>query len=186
MLRALLLFGAVVLVGAGGAGGWLVAEELEEAETITTTETDTVTAETGSGLPSAVEEKRDALLTAAESGNYEALRPHIPDEGFTYTFGGAVEGGPIAFWQELERTTDERPLETLAEILQMPYTLSRGIYVWPWAYTVASASDLSEHERELLAPLGPPSRLFVEDTGYLGWRAGITPDGTWVFFVAGD
>ena len=48
-----------------------------------------------------------------------------------------------------------------------------------------SGDDLSEHERELLAPLGPTSRLFVEDTGYLGWRAGITPDGAWVFFVAG-
>ena len=28
--------------------------------------------------------------------------------------------------------------------------------------------------------------VFVEGTGYLGWRAGIRPDGTWVFFVAGD
>ena len=68
----------------------------------------------------------------------------------------------------------------------MPYTLTRGMYVWPWAYAVPGAADLSEHERELLAPLGPPGRLFVPDTGYLGWRAGISPDGTWVFFVAGD
>jgi hypothetical protein len=68
----------------------------------------------------------------------------------------------------------------------MPPVLTRGIYVWPWAYTVESADDLSEHERELLAPLGPTSRLFVPETGYLGWRAGIAPDGTWVFFVAGD
>jgi hypothetical protein len=22
--------------------------------------------------------------------------------------------------------------------------------------------------------------------GYLGWRAGFEPDGTWAFFVAGD
>jgi hypothetical protein len=68
----------------------------------------------------------------------------------------------------------------------MPYTLSRGLYVWPFAYSVASVDDLTAHERELLAPLGPFESVFVEGTGYLGWRAGIGPDGTWVFFVAGD
>ena len=137
--------------------------------------------------PQAVEETRLALIAAAESGDNEAVRALIPTEGgFTYTFGGPVEGGPIAYWQELERTTDERPLETLAAILKMPYVLSRGVYVWPRAYTATSAADLSPSERELLAPLGKLKTLFVPGTGYLGWRAGIAPDGSWVFFVAGD
>jgi hypothetical protein len=48
------------------------------------------------------------------------------------------------------------------------------------------SDDLSPHERDLLAPLGVPSALFPEGAGYYGWRAGIAPDGTWVFFVAGD
>jgi hypothetical protein len=186
MIRALVVAGSVVLLAGGAAAGWFASEELAGTETTTTTQTETETVEPGSALPAAVEETRAALLEAAESGSYETLREHIPDEGFTYTFGGPTEGGPVAYWQELERTTDDRPLEILTKILRMPYTLSRGIYVWPWAYTVAGAADLSEHERELLAPLGPPSRLFVEGTGYLGWRAGIAPDGTWVFFVAGD
>ena len=56
----------------------------------------------------------------------------------------------------------------------------------PFAYDVASLSDLTAHERELLATLGPLESVFVEGTGYLGWRAGIRPDGSWVFFVAGD
>ena len=136
-------------------------------------------------LPAAVEETRAALLEAAESGDYEALRPLIPDE-FEYTFGGPVEGGPIAYWQDVERTTGQRPLETLAAILKMPYVLSRGYYVWPWAYSLESADALSPHEVELLAPLGPPSAFFPEGSGYLGWRAGIAADGTWAFFVAGD
>jgi len=135
--------------------------------------------------PAAVEATRVALLEAAEAGDYDALRPLLPTE-FRYTFGGPVEGGPIAHWQTLERTTDERPLEALAAILKMPYVLSRGYYVWPWAYTVAERADLSEHERELLAPLGSPDELVLDGTGYLGWRAGFEPDGTWAFFVAGD
>ena len=68
----------------------------------------------------------------------------------------------------------------------MPYVLTRGFYYWPWAHTVASSDDLSPHERDLLAPLGAPTELFPEGSGYFGWRAGIAPDGTWVFFVAGD
>jgi len=32
----------------------------------------------------------------------------------------------------------------------------------------------------------PLSTLFPEGLGYLGWRAGIEPDGRWVFYVAGD
>ncbi len=79
-------------------------------------------------LPAAVEEARAAILDAAESGDYEKLSPLVPETGFEYTFGGPVEGGAIAYWQELERTTDERPLEALAAILEMPYVLSHGYY----------------------------------------------------------
>jgi hypothetical protein len=137
------------------------------------------------GLPAAVEETRAALQAAAESGDYEALRELIPPT-FKYTFGEDVDGGPIAYWQELESATDERPIEALAAILKMPYVLTRGYYYWPWAFAAEGSDDLSPHERELLTPLGAPSEFFPEGTGYLGWRAGIAPDGTWVFFVAGD
>ena len=147
---------------------------------------DTAAAPAATGLPAAVEETRAALLEAAESGDYEALRALVPSDGFEYTFGEPVTGGPIAYWQQLERETDARPLETLAAILELPYVLSRGYYVWPWAYTVASRADLSAHERELLTPLGTPDELVLDGTGYLAWRAGIAPDGAWSFFVAGD
>lgn len=190
MKRILLLTGALVLVAGGAVGGWFAQEEVRDAETVveTTTETLTTTTETiaETGLPNAVEETRAALLEAADSGDYEALRPLIPSTGFEYTFGSPSPGGPIAYWQDLERTTSQRPLATLGQVLRMPYTLSRGIYVWPFAYDVASIDDLTAHERELLAPLGPLESVFVEGTGYLGWRAGIQADGTWVFFVAGD
>jgi len=139
-----------------------------------------------SALPEAVEETRAALLAAAETGDYEELRALVPEAGLAYTFGTPVEGGPIAYWQELERTTGERPLEALAAILEVPYVLSRGQYVWPWAYAVESTSELSDHEHGLLLPLGSPDELVLDGTGYLGWRAGIAPDGSWSFFVAGD
>jgi hypothetical protein len=132
-----------------------------------------------SALPAAVEETRALLLAAAQSGDPEAVAELADPDEFTYTFGGPVEGGPAEYWRQIE---DERPLETLATILQLPYTLSQGIYVWPFAYD-KTADQLTDYERELLEPLGTVG-AFAD--GYLGWRAGIRPDGRWVFFVAGD
>jgi hypothetical protein len=188
ILRGLIVAAGVLLLAGGGAAGWFAARETEEAVTTTTTstKTETATEEVAVGLPAPVADTHARLLEAAESGDYEELKALIPSTGFEYTFGGPVEGGPIAYWQELERSTVERPLENLEAVLKMPYVRSRGIYVWPFAYDVADVGDLSAHERELLAPLGPLDTLFVEGTGYLGWRAGIDPEGNWVFFVAGD
>lgn len=185
-MRALLVAAAVALLAVGGVAGWFVAGEIGEAETTTVTTTETATETAPQGLPTAVEDTRQALLEAAESGDYEALRPLVPAQGFEYTFGDTSEGGAIAYWQELERTTRERPLETLAALLRMPYVLTRGAYVWPWAYTATSEGDLSAHEKELLAPVRSLDEVIVEGTGYLGWRTGIGPDGGWSFFVAGD
>jgi hypothetical protein len=185
----LLLAGAVVLLAGGLVGGWFAQQETRDAETVveTTTTTLTTTAEQPApGLPAEVDKTRADLLAAAESGDYAALQPFIRSTSFAYTFGDPVTGGPIAYWQNLEKTTDQKPLEALADVLRMPYTLSRGIYYWPFAYDVAAIGDLTAHERELLAPLGPLESVFVEGTGYVGWRAGIQPDGTWVLFVSGD
>ena len=131
------------------------------------------------GLPAEVEEKRRAILEAAQSGDEEAVAALADEAGFEYTFGGPVEGGPAEYWRQIE---SERPLEQLATILQLPPTLSRGLYVWPFAYD-KTEDELTDYERELLEPLGEGG-AFAD--GYFGWRAGITPDGRWVFFVAGD
>ena len=180
-MRALLVGAAVAVAVTVGIGAALTLGGVGSDDTA-----GEVTADDTFGVPEPVAETRAALLAAAESGDYEALATLVPEDGFEYTFGGPVEGGPVAYWQELERTTDERPLDALADILRMPYVLSRGYYVFPWAYTVESRADLSEHERELLAPLGPVDTLFPPGSGYFGWRTGIEPDGSWSFFAAGD
>jgi hypothetical protein len=180
------LLGALALAGCGGTE--TVTVTVTERETTTETATETVTqTETAAaepvGLPPAVAETHAALLEAAESGDYEALRPLIPASGFSYTFGGEVQGGPIAYWQLLERQVDERPIEILARILRLPYTLSGGRYVWPFAYD-KQEDELTAHERQLLGDLA--NSYSGAGSGYLGWRAGIEPDGTWRFFIAGD
>jgi hypothetical protein len=185
LLRVLALAALALLGGvAGGVIGY-AAGAGEETVTVTTTVEEAPSGATVSGLPSEVEETRAALLEAARAGDYDAVAA-LGAPGFRYTFGSPVEGGPAAYWRELERTGDARPLERLAAILELPPVLSRGYYVWPWAYAVADADDLSQHERTLLAPLGGLDTLFAPGTGYLGWRTGIAPDGSWTYFVAGD
>jgi hypothetical protein len=180
----LLLALAAALALAGCAGGDTETVSVTQTETETATETETVTETVAEpvGLPPEVAETHAALLAAAESGDYEALRPLIPDDGFSYTFGLPSEGGPIEYWQQVEADSGESPIEILARILRLPYTLSAGRYVWPFAYD-KSEDELTDYERELLGDLAFYSGA---GSGYLGWRAGIEPDGTWRFFIAGD
>ena len=133
--------------------------------------------------PDVVLRKRAAILAAAQARDYDALAQLSDPRGFEYSFGGEVEGGPAAYWRQAEaRGEDPTPAEALVAILRMPYTLSRGLYVWPFAYD-KTEDELTAYERGLLQELGRGG-AFAD--GYLGWRAGIDPDGRWVFFVAGD
>jgi hypothetical protein len=139
------------------------------------------------GLPPAVEQTRVAIKEAAENRDFEALEALIPEKGFTYTFGGPVEGGPVAYWQQIEDESPQRPLEALAAILEMPYTKAGDIYVWPFAYD-RDPRTLTEAERALLSTVAGEEEIaqWIEFGSYLSWRAGVKEDGTWVFFVAGD
>ena len=179
MRRLVALAGALALAGCGGTE--TVTVTTSETVTETETATETVTEPLAVGLPEPVDDTYAALLEAARSGDYEALRPLIPNQ-FSYTFGGPVEGGPIAYWQQVEAEGGESPIEILDRILSMPYTLYRGTYIWPFAYD-KQPDELTGYERELLGDLAED---FGAGSGYLGWRAGIEPDGTWSFFIAGD
>jgi hypothetical protein len=60
-------------------------------------------------LPAPVERTRIAVARAAAAGDYEALAGLIPEDGFEYTFGGPVQGGPTAYWRRLEASGEEAP-----------------------------------------------------------------------------
>ena len=137
-----------------------------------------------SGLPVAVEQTHTALLAAAEAHDEDALRGLIDPQSFRYTFGENVPGGAIEFWRKEKERSGTDPIDALAKVLRLPYVLSQGIYVWPFAYD-KEPGEMSEYERNLLRSAGLTS-TDADGVGYLGWRAGIRPDGRWVFFVAGD
>lgn len=175
----------ILLVALGAAAGFIVADRTRDAETttVTVTRTETRPVATGDvGVPGAVERKRAAMLRAAQAKDYEALAK-LADPTFKYTFGSPFSGGPAAYWRQAEQQ-GQQPLEALAAILELPYTLSRGMYVWPFAYD-KTADEITQYEALLLKRI-PPGDVTVGSAGYLAWRAGILPDGSWIYFVSGD
>lgn len=138
-------------------------------------------------LPLPVLRTRRALVAAAAEGDYAALSTFIPEQGFTYTYGQPAPGGAPAYWKELAGREDPSPLAVLGAILNMPYTKVGDRYVWPFAYDRDPAS-LTNDELEMLARIASPQEIsqWKEYGHYLGWRTGISSDGTWSFFVAGD
>jgi hypothetical protein len=183
------LAAALLVVGCGSGETVTVTETETESTTVSETvvETETSASEAGAGgLPAPVEAKRAAIAEAAASGDYEALRPLMAEQ-FSYSFGGPFEGGAIGFWRSLEQEEGVRPIEILADLVQLPYTLYQGIYTWPFAFD-KQPSELVPYESGLLEDVGGMdlSDDFFPDGGYYGWRAGIEPDGDWIFFIAGD
>lgn len=135
-------------------------------------------------LPDAVGRTRQAILTSAEARNWEALRALIPQEGFTFSFGGETD--PIAYWQDLEEQ-GVTVLPTLQALLESPYAKLRGTYIWP-APAAARPQEWTEEDLDLLRSLFSEEEVqaYLDVGTYLGWRVGIDRTGTWVFYVAGD
>jgi hypothetical protein len=173
----------LLLVALAVAGGFILGDRTSDDKTTTQTVTRTVTgAAAGAGVPPAVESKRTQILRAAKAKDYERLA-ELAAPTFKYTFGSPVAGGPAVYWREATQN-GQQPLEALAAVLELPYTISRGLYVWPFAYD-KTPDEITPYETSLLKKI-PPDGATVGPEGYLGWRAGILPDGSWVYFVAGD
>jgi hypothetical protein len=136
------------------------------------------------GLPAEVVALRDLLIDAARRCDEQLLVTAIEESDlFTFSFGDGTDA--IGYWWDLE-AAGERPFERLAQVLSTSPGLTAGgeVYVWPQV-----ATGRPEHTTEAawaeLTWLEDPSTQ-VTGEGYLGWRAGISPDGEWRFFVAGD
>lgn len=145
-------------------------------------------------LPPAVQAVRETIMQAARDADFEALRPLLgTGTGATQLSFGVVEGDPIDFLRGL--SGDPEGYEILAillEVLEAGYAIfdpgtPNEIYVWPY-FVGTSLDDLTPKQRVELFKLVTSGdyeemRMFG---AYVFYRVGITPDGTWRFFVAGD
>jgi spore germination protein GerM len=140
-------------------------------------------------LPTAVADIRRQMWQAAIVCDYETLAA-LASPNVNYSFGDS--GDPAAYWTQLE-TDGEQPMLYLAATLNLPSaTIDAGdlgtVYVWPSAYSYPSWNDVPQADRDALAALYHEADVADWELfgSFIGWRIGITGNGEWVYFVAGD
>lgn len=152
-----------------------------------------VVLEPNEGLDPRVARTRERLIEAARSGNLDRLQAVFQMAETMPVFTRRDERDPIAFWRQA--SGDGQGHEILAILLNIlelpPAHKSQGgvqeMYVWPYLAEVQldrlNASQSVDLYRLMTAQ-------DVRDMRTLGswvfWRLGIGPDGTLLFFIAGE
>jgi len=201
MVGCMRLFLTALIVLAAACGGDDTTETADTTSTSTTVTTSSSTTTTSApetscstaglrielapqdDLPAPVADMRRRIFDAAVACDFEELGSlaNAGDSSFTAGFGG---GEVPELWQ-----TENDPLRILVLVLNMsPATTGEGVHVWPAAFARESWDDVPPAERDELASVyDDEAQADFSDFGaYIGYRAGITADGDWIFFVAGD
>ena len=145
-----------------------------------------------SKIPQAVARMRELIVEAAASGDIERLRPLL-GKGPTQTQVGENGTDPVEVLKGLSGDPDGiEILAILLDVLSTGFVLvDKGtpeeMYVWPY-FTEKSLSSLTAPEKvDLLRLVTAGDFIGMEEGGnYNFYRVGITPDGQWKFFIAGD
>lgn len=144
-------------------------------------------------LPEPVREMRAAILDAARTGEVEMLRPVLESNELmpTVSFGGDED--PIAYWKQISGDGRGREImAAMAEILEMPFArinvgAADEMYVWPYLAEMPLERLTPAQQVDLYRLVSPDeAKTMAEFGGYIHYRLGIGPDGTWHYFVAGD
>jgi hypothetical protein len=145
-------------------------------------------------LPEPVRRMRDRIVESAKTGDLEKLRPllGIGNDKTLLTFGEG-DGDPVAILKG--NSGDGEGLEILAileEVLNAGFVhLDPGtpeeIYVWPYFFGLPLDKLDAPQRVELFKIVTAGDLEDMKQFGaYIFYRAGITPEGRWAFFVAGE
>ena len=145
-------------------------------------------------LPAPVRRMRDAIIQATRNADFEALRPLIGSGADqTQLSFGSVDGDPIDFLRSEGGDPDGYEiLAILQEVMEAGYAVldpgtPNETYVWPY-FTATELEALTPVQRVDLFKLVTAGDYedMVSFGAYIFFRVGISPDGTWRYFVAGD
>ena len=144
-------------------------------------------------MPEPVRKTWAALREAARLGDIDALRPLIEAQPSPPTFAFDEIDQPILYLKSLSGDPEGREiLAILLEVLESGFVLAdpdtpEAMYLWPY-FTRYPLEDLSPEQMvEMFTLLTAGDYQDMLSYGaYIFFRVGISPDGTWHFFVAGD
>jgi hypothetical protein len=145
-------------------------------------------------LPEPVKTTHAKLMEAAKSGDPETLRAIIGtgEDATQFSLGGTTED-PLKYLLSL--SGDEGGQEILAillEILDAGYVhldvgTPQELYVWPYFFAIPLEKLDNRQKVELFKIVTSGDVEDMKSFGaYIFYRAGISPDGRWRFFLAGE
>ena len=144
-----------------------------------------------SRLPAPVARMRDRLLAAARSGDLQQLAGMMTDTLPVFSF--TEDKDPIAFWKANYPDSDGvEVLSILTLILESGFVridegTSQEMYVWPYFVRMPLGALTPRQKVELFRLVtGADYKDMMKLGVYVFYRLGISPDGTWQFFVSGD
>ena len=144
-----------------------------------------------SRLPAPVARTRDRLLAAARSGDLQQLAGLMTDTLPVFSF--TEDKDPIAFWKANYPDSDGvEVLSILTLILESGFVrvdegTSQEMYVWPYFVRMSLGALTPRQKIELFRLVtGADYKDMMKLGVYVFYRLGISPDGTWQFFVSGD
>jgi hypothetical protein len=147
-----------------------------------------------SKVPEPVRRMRQQIVEAAASGDLERLRPLL-GSGATQTqvTVGEPTDDPISALKDLSGDPDgDEILAIMLDVISTGFVhvgqgTSDEMYVWPY-FAEKDLKALTAPERVELLRIVTAGDLsdMQEFGGYNFYRLGITPDGKWKYFTAGD
>jgi hypothetical protein len=147
-----------------------------------------------SKVPEPVRKMREQIVEAAASGDLERLRPLMgTGADQTQVTVGEPTDDPIGALKDLSGDPDgDEILAIMLDIISTGFVhVGQGtaddMYVWPY-FAEKDLKSLTPPERVELLRIVTAGDLsdMQEFGGYNFYRLGITPQGKWKFFTAGD
>jgi hypothetical protein len=147
-----------------------------------------------SELPEPVRRMHDLIVEACKSGDIEKLRPLVgTGDSMTQLSLTEMNGDPVDFLKSLSGDTEgQEILAIMEEVLNAGYVhLDAGtpeeLYVWPYFFALPLDKLDARQRVELFKLVTAGDYEDMKQFGaYIFYRIGITPEGHWAFFVAGD
>jgi hypothetical protein len=144
-----------------------------------------------SRLPAPVARTRERLLAAARSGDLQQLAGMMTDTLPIFSF--TDDKDPVAFWKANYPDSDGvEVLSILTLILESGFVrvdegTPQEMYVWPYFVRMSLGALTPQQRVELFRMVtGADYKDMMKLGVYVFYRVGISPDGSWQFFVSGD
>ncbi|MFC5385716.1 hypothetical protein ACFPLB_07010 [Aquamicrobium segne] len=145
-------------------------------------------------LPEPVRRMHGLILQASKSGDINQLRPLVgTGDSATQLSLIEIDGDPVDFLKSLSGDTEgQEILAIMEEVLSAGFVhLDAGapeeLYVWPYFFGLPLDRLSAPQRVELFKIVTAGDLEDMQQFGaYIFYRLGITPEGHWAFFVAGD